>query len=154
MGYMFRYNPAVVLLRRAIARGWLGELFEVHAVMSKLVEPVDEQAGGVFGRDDVRLGCHLIDLIVTLLGKPGSVTPFLQHNGEAADTLLDNALAVLRYPRALASVNARLEVEGEERRRLVVCGTRGTFHIEPLDNPSARVTFAAAPKATTEVTRW
>jgi hypothetical protein len=33
-------------------------------------------------------------------------------------------------------------VEGLERRHLVVCGTEGTFHIQPLDNPSARVSLS------------
>jgi hypothetical protein len=35
-----------------------------------------------------------------------------------------------------------LEVDGLDRRHLVVCGTEGTFHIQPLDNPSARVAFS------------
>ena len=26
----------------------------------------------------------------------------------------------------------------------MVCGTKGTFHIQPLDNPSARVAFSTA----------
>src|SRR5262245_31068120 len=39
MGYMYRYNPAVVLLRDFLKKGWLGEVFEVHAVMSKVVNP-------------------------------------------------------------------------------------------------------------------
>src|SRR4029077_4155556 len=61
------------------------------------------------------------------------------------DGLADNMLAVLRYPRALASVqSSALEVEGGERRHLVLCGTEGTFHIQPLDRPVARVAFARA----------
>ena len=39
MGYMYRYNPAVVLLRQFLADGWLGDMFEVHAVMSKVISP-------------------------------------------------------------------------------------------------------------------
>jgi hypothetical protein len=35
-----------------------------------------------------------------------------------------------------------VEVEGFARRHLVVCGTEGTFHIQPLDNPSARLALA------------
>ena len=37
MGYMYRYNPAVVLLRDFLKQGWLGDVFEVHAVMSKVI---------------------------------------------------------------------------------------------------------------------
>src|SRR5688572_20828048 len=37
MGYMFRYSPAVVLMRKFLSEGWLGDLFEAHTVMSKVV---------------------------------------------------------------------------------------------------------------------
>ena len=67
MGYMYRYNPAVVLMRDFLKKGWLGD-------------------------------------------------------------------ATVR--------TSAMEVDGFERRLLVVCGTEGTFHIQPLDNPSARVTLS------------
>jgi hypothetical protein len=35
-----------------------------------------------------------------------------------------------------------MEVEGGARRHLVVCGTEGTFQIQPLDDPAARVAFS------------
>jgi predicted dehydrogenase len=144
MGYMYRYSPAVVLLRECLKRGWLGEVFEVHAVMSKVVAVPERKrlarfAGGMM----FELGCHVLDLVVGVLGKPKEVAPVLQHVGRIDDKLADNALAVLTYPRAIASVkSSALEVEGFDRRHLVVCGTEGTFHIQPLDNPSARVSFS------------
>jgi predicted dehydrogenase len=53
-------------------------------------------------------------------------------------------LCVLEYPAAVASVKSTaLEVEGFARRHLVVCGTEGTMHIQPLDRPQARVAFSA-----------
>src|SRR5213079_1744730 len=59
--------------------------------------------------------------------------------------LVDNMLAVFTYPRATATVkSSALEVEGFARRHLVVCGTEGTFHIQPLDNPAARVALTTA----------
>ena len=39
MGYMFRYNPAFQLCFLAAREGWLGELFELHGVISKRVGP-------------------------------------------------------------------------------------------------------------------
>ena len=61
------------------------------------------------------------------------------------DGLVDNMLAVFEYPRATATVRASaLEVHGGDRRHLVVCGSEGTFHIQPLDSPTARVAFAKA----------
>jgi predicted dehydrogenase len=141
MGYMYRYNPAVVLLRDLLSRGWLGDIFEVHAVMSKVVPPAErvrlaEYPGGIL----FELGCHVLDLVIQILGKPGSVNGFAHHSADASDQLLDNMLAVLNYDRAIATVkSAAIEVEGGERRHLVVCGTQGTFHIQPLDNPRARL---------------
>jgi predicted dehydrogenase len=88
------------------------------------------------------LGCHIIDLVVGVLGKPNEVTPFVRHSSPLDDNLNDNMLAVFSYPRATATVRSSAqEVDGGERRHLVVCGTAGTFHIQPLDNPSARVTL-------------
>ena len=35
LGYMYRNNPAVQFCLRAVREGWLGQVFEVHCVMSK-----------------------------------------------------------------------------------------------------------------------
>ena len=146
MGYMYRYNPAVKLLREFLGRGWLGEPFEIHAVMSKVIE-VQERArlaeypGGIM----FELGCHLVDLVIGILGPPRVVSPFMQHASPHSDRLMDNMLAVLEYPHALATIkSSALEVEGFSRRHLVVCGTEGSFQIQPLDNPSVRVTLSSA----------
>jgi hypothetical protein len=40
--------------------------------------------------------------------------------------------------------SSALEVEGFARRHFVVCGTEGTFQIEPLDAPTARFALATA----------
>jgi predicted dehydrogenase len=144
MGYMYRYNPGVVMLRDFLRKGWLGEPFQVHAVMSKVIapagrKPLADYRGGIM----FELGCHITDLVVGILGRPDGVAPFAQHAAALDDALVDNMLAVLTYPRALATVkSSALEVEGFARRHLVVCGTEGTLHIQPLDNPAVRVAFS------------
>jgi hypothetical protein len=45
MGSMYRYNPGNVVLPKAAREGWLGEIFEAWAEMSKLA-----YAGSVRGR--------------------------------------------------------------------------------------------------------
>ncbi|MFV0442191.1 MAG: Gfo/Idh/MocA family protein [Planctomycetaceae bacterium] len=144
MGYMYRYSPAVILLREFLQQGWLGDLFEVHTVMSKVVPDADRRRLAEFsGGMMFELGCHILDLVIGLLGTPDDVTSFLQHASPAADPLQDNTLAVLRYPRALATIKTSAqEYDGGARRHLVACGTDGTFHIQPLDNPAARVTLS------------
>jgi predicted dehydrogenase len=137
MGYMYRYNPGVVLMKDFVRKGLLGNPFEVHCVMSKVVDPVNRRRHGDYpGGMMFELGCHLIDIVVDLLGQPETVTSFGQHAGAQQDPLLDNMLAVLKYPQAIATVKSSgLEVEGGARRHFVICGTEGTLHIEPLDAP-------------------
>jgi len=144
MGYMYRYNPGIVLLHELLRKGWLGEIFEVNAVMSKEVGGskrkrwAENPGGSMF-----ELGCHLIDLLIGVLGQPDKVTPYNRHSGDFDDGLMDNMLAVCEYPRATATIrSAAVEVEGFERRHLVVCGTKGTLHIQPLDNPVAQLALS------------
>src|SRR4029453_3972956 len=90
------------------------------------------QGGAMF-----ELGCHLIDAVVTLLGKPSRVVPHGRASGKGAETLLDNQLAVLEYPGALVTMRASvMEVEGNARRQFVVCGEAGTVDVRPLDPPA------------------
>lgn len=144
MGYMYRYNPGVVLLRDFLKQGWLGEPFEVHAVMSKVVPPDSRRELAAYpGGIMFELGCHVLDLVVGILGPPDKVTPYARHSSTQNDTLLDSMLAVLEYPRATATVRSSAnEVEGGARRHLVVCGSEGTLQIQPLDSPAVRVALS------------
>jgi predicted dehydrogenase len=144
MGYMYRYSPAVRLLKDFLARGLLGEIFEVHTVMSKST-PSDERTALAEYRGGMmfELGCHVLDLVIGVLGEPETVSSFAQQAHFDGDSLLDNMLAVLKYPRAIATVKSSgLEIEGFARRHFVVCGTSGTFHIQPLDAPAARIALS------------
>jgi predicted dehydrogenase len=144
MGYMYRYSPAIVMLREFLAKGWLGEPFEVHTVMSKVIGPAQrrglaEYPGGIM----FELGGHITDLVIGILGKPERVHAYPRRSLPSDDGFVDNMLAVLEYPRATATVKSSgLEVDGGQRRHLVVCGTEGTFHIQPLDDPEARVALS------------
>ena len=80
MGYMYRYNPAVVLLREFLKQGWLGDVFEIHTVMSKVIGPAGRRALAEYdGGMMFELGCHILDLVIGVLGKPQEVTAFNQH---------------------------------------------------------------------------
>lgn len=142
MGYMFRFNPAVQLLRKMLDDGWLGDVFEVETSMSKVVGAAERKAlaaypGGIL----FELGCHVVDLVVAVLGRPDRVAAFPRKTG--TDDLMDNMLAVFEYPKATASVrSAAVEVEGGARRHLTVCGTEGTCHIQPLDRPAIRLALS------------
>lgn len=146
MGYMYRYNPAIVLLRNMLREGWLGEPFEIHAVMGKVVPPATrrqlaEYPGGMM----FELACHVIDSILTILGPPDKVMPVFRQTQPEQDSLRDNMLAVLEYPQAIATVKTTaMEVDGFRRRHFVLCGTEGTFHIQPLDKGEVRLSLSRA----------
>ncbi len=138
LGYMYRNNPGLKLIFRAVREGWLGELFEVHAVMSRWDgDPYRQFLSAYAGGAMYPFGSHLIDLVVAMLGRPDNVHAYLKATRD--DGLLDNGLAVLEYPRATATIRASIaEVDGMRHRRLIVCGTQGTAEIGPLEHPSER----------------
>lgn len=139
MGYMFRFNPAFRLCFDAARQGWLGKIFSVHAEMSKVIS-----AGGrgelrrYEGGSMFELGCHLIDAIVWLMGKPQKVTPF--PRSFPRDGFNDNMLAVLEYPDAHVTLRSSLmEPDGGTRRQFIVCGDHGSVEIRPLEPATVKL---------------
>ena len=151
MGYMFRGNPAFRFLFQAVREGWLGDIFQIHGEISKKVDDATRhelaryRGGAMF-----ELGCHLLDAVVTILGKPKSVTAVNSNTRAGTDNLMDNCLAVLRYDRAAATIKSSVcEVDGTQRRQFVVCGTLGTISIQPLE-PAQLMLTLEKPTATHE----
>ena len=139
MGFMFRHNPAFRFCFQAVRDGWLGKIFSVHGVMAKQISTAERkhaipERGGVM----FELGCHLIDAMVSVLGKAEAVTPFASSTRADLDQLADRQLAVFRYPGALATIDVNVtEVDGGRRRQFVVCGSEGTLEIRPLEPAKA-----------------
>ena len=79
--------------------------------------------------------CHMIDLVVSLLGKPDRVVPFMrQTRSDVGVEMCDNGLIVLEYPKTTATIRvSSLEVDGWKRRQLVVCGDQGSIDLRPLE---------------------
>jgi predicted dehydrogenase len=141
MGYMFRYNPAFRFLYRAVRDGWLGQVFEVHAVMSKQISAPERKELAVYpGGAMFELGCHLIDSLTTIMGRPERITPYSRTTHPERDPLVDNQLAVFEYPSATATIrSSMIEPFGTERRHFTVCGEEGVIEIAPLEPPKLRM---------------
>ncbi|HYF35260.1 MAG TPA: Gfo/Idh/MocA family oxidoreductase [Prosthecobacter sp.] len=134
MGYMLRYNPAFELLFHAAREGWLGEITEIDAAMGKLADAdTRKDIGALPGGGMFELGCHVMDAVVTLLGKPSTVTPFSTPTQK--DGVKDNQAAVLQFPKATAVIRCNhADPFGGPRRRFNVTGTEGTLEIVPLES--------------------
>lgn len=138
LGYMYRYNPAVVKTLDHIKNGDLGEIYSINAEMStfhgvEYKKWLTNFGGGIM----YILGSHLVDLIVYMLGEPKKITSFLKRTGLDGVDLEDNNLAVLEYDQALARIFvSSVEVNGYGRRQLVVAGSKGTVNICPIEKPT------------------
>ena len=86
------------------------------------------------------LGCHVIDAVVTLLGRPGRVSSFARNEDDEFSFYRDNTTAIFEYAKAMATVESTaLEVSSGASRRLEVYGTRGSAILEPLEPPALRL---------------
>lgn len=137
LGYMYRYNPAVMKCFEYIKNGDIGEIYSVNAEMSTFHSPEYKKWLTNFGGGIMYiLGSHLVDLIVYMLGEPKKITSFMKHTGLDGIDLEDNNLAVLEYDKALARIYvSSVEVNGFGRRQFMVSGSRGTVNICPLERP-------------------
>ncbi|MFA6561890.1 MAG: Gfo/Idh/MocA family oxidoreductase [Verrucomicrobiia bacterium] len=135
VGYMYRNNPAVQFCIKAVKDGLIGNVFDLDAAMSRYDgagyrELIKTYKGGI----PYILACHLIDLVVTLMGEPEKVRPFLRRT--RSDGVLDNGLAVFEFSRdRLATIRTCItEAQGFQRRHLTVMGDKGTIIIQPLES--------------------
>ena len=137
LGYMYRYNPAILKCLDHIKNGDLGEIYSINAEMStyhgvEYKKWLTNFNGGIM----YILGSHLVDLIVYILGEPEKVTSFLKHTKLDNVDFEDNNLAVLEYEKALARVFvSSVEVNGFGRRQFMVSGSKGTVNIYPIERP-------------------
>lgn len=138
--YIYRTNPAVKFCLDAVKSGLIGDVFEIHAVMSR-----DDSHDDAYRKwlSQFKGGAmyifagYLIDLVLQMLGEPDKVTSFLKRTRQ--DALIDNGLAVLEYPIASAAVRVSVaEIDGFIHRRLIVCGTKGSVEICPIEMTFAR----------------
>ncbi len=143
MGYMYRYNDAIIKCLEYIKNGDLGEIYSINAEMStyhylEYKKWLRNFNGGIM----YILGSHFVDLIVYILGEPDKVTSFLKHTKLDGIDFEDNNLAVLEYEKALARVFvSSVEVNGWGRRQFMVSGSKGTVNIVPIEN-DCHMTYA------------
>ena len=134
-GYMYRFNPEVKKLLKDIKEGKLGEIYSVETHMDCRHTPYKRQWLGKYpGGMMFFLGCHLIDLIYQIMGEPEEVIPMNMSTGFDGVTAEDYGFAVLKYKNGVSfAKTCAYEPGGFLRRQLVVCGSKGTVQLMPLE---------------------
>lgn len=136
LAYMYRYNPAVMYAKNVIEKGGLGEIISVEAQMNcSYADPEKRKWLGQFkGGMTFFLGCHLIDLMVSIQGFPNEVIPLNSATKIGGVDSLDYGFCAYRYNRGISFVKTNAtECNGFNRRQLVITGSKGTIEIKPLE---------------------
>lgn len=136
MIYLFRYMSAVQEMLTRAKKGELGRIYEFRARLPKdlgsyqrFVEELRPYRGGMF----FEMAGHVIDMMVALLGKPKSVTPFLaHHHTEPPAAYVDNGLAVFGYDQAWGIIEIPALEVAPHSRRIEAYGTGGACVIPHL----------------------
>ncbi len=97
-GYMYRYNPYISDAIRKAKNGELGEITSVEAQMNtfhplKLRKWLSNFDGGVM----LFLGCHLIDIILQICGKPKEIISLNSCTGKENVNADDFGMVVFKY---------------------------------------------------------
>ncbi|MBE6612974.1 MAG: Gfo/Idh/MocA family oxidoreductase [Ruminococcaceae bacterium] len=141
LGYMYRYNPLIAPLMERIKSGEFGEIFNVEAQMNGISPPTREKRlwldtipGGMM----FFLGCHMVDLVIEILGVPERIIPHNICTGIDGVRANDYGFAVFEYPNSKPRAQAFVKTCAQEfggfaRRQLVICGTKGTVEVKPLE---------------------
>lgn len=135
MGYMYRFNPEVRRALAAVRAGELGEIYAVEAQMSVHHSPEKRAWLGKYpGGMMYFLGCHLVDLVYQLQGEPDRVRVLNGATGAEGIDAPDYGFVALEYLHGVSFIKTcAREINGFDRRQLVICGTRGTIEIKPLE---------------------
>lgn len=134
-GYMYRYNPVVKSVIDRARSGELGDIISVEAQMSgwrgeEQTSWLSSFKGGMM----FYLGCHLVDLVLQIQGKPKRIVPFNKSTGIYGGTAEDFSFALLEYEKGVSFVKTtQAEKGGFLRRQLVVTGSRRKIEIKPLE---------------------
>jgi predicted dehydrogenase len=136
MIYLFRYMSAVLDLVERARKNELGRVYEFRARLPKdlgeyqrFVAELAPYKGGMF----FEMAGHVIDLMITLLGRPRQISSFLAHHHTAPPaSYMDNGLAVFEYSSAWGIIEVPALEVAPYSRRIEVYGTEGACVIPHL----------------------
>lgn len=135
IGYMYRYNESIIEAIRKAKSGELGEVYCVEAHMDCWHSAEKRQWLSRFpGGMMFYLGCHLIDIILQIMGKPEEIIQMNKATGIDGVTGEDYGFTAFKYKNGVSfAKTCAAELGGFCRRQLVICGSKGTIELRPLE---------------------
>lgn len=140
MGYMFRGGATFRYVKKLVEAGALGDIVSIDIDMDHCYggDPYQEYLSKMRGGVMYNLGCHAIDYVVTLMGdkEPVRTVPFLQSAADVPGNTVSNAIAVIEYPHATATVRAcsrKASADPISQRQARIGGTLGFCTWKPLE---------------------
>jgi predicted dehydrogenase len=141
MGYVYRYNPAFQIAYKAVKEGWLGQIRSIVCQMNDMQSPagrqrIDRYRGGQF----YEICCHMLDVLIWLMGEPHRVSPTLRHSDPVDDTLEDDVQATYEFDEAVALIRSNTR-NGE--RFFHIFGDTGSIFINDPDRPRMKIAMTS-----------
>ena len=136
VGYMYRYNPLIADIKERIKNGEFGEIINIEAQMNCRHDNTLRTWLSTFpGGTMFFLGCHLTDLIYSIMGEPKRVIPLNKRSGVDKVSSEDFGFALYEYEKGVSfAKTSSVEVGGFMRRQLVISGTEKTVELKPLEH--------------------
>jgi predicted dehydrogenase len=136
MIYLFRYMSAVREMHARAKKNEFGKVYEFRARLPKAlgdykrnVWEVSRYKGGIF----FEMAGHVIDMMVSILGKPATAAPFLAHHHQAEPaTFIDNGIGIFGFEKAWGIIEVPALEVAPFQRRIEVYGTEGACVIPHL----------------------
>ena len=141
LGYMFRKHDGFERIADLERSGFLGHVFYIRGQMSVNVTEEESKAAPQKAGLFFDLGCHMIDQVVWILGRPERVTSYLRHDAFGNPGYADNTLGVFEYDDAMAIVDIAGKGFGQLARRFEVNGTEGSV----INGAVGASRYASAP---------
>jgi predicted dehydrogenase len=144
VGYMWRYHPGFSKIFEAVRAGWLGKVTLIRGMIGnslateRRAEWAEFHGGAMF-----ELGCHLVDPLIRLLGKPLDVKSTLRRHAAANDDLKDNNAVVFEFKDALGVItNSTHQPNASAQRSFEVFGTNGSAILKPIEPAALQIDLA------------
>jgi predicted dehydrogenase len=153
VAYYRHHYPVVARLRELLASGEIGEPVLAQAQAFESFDPgPDHPRAWLVRRSEsgggpmADFGCHRVEVLLDLLGEVAEVHGFPDNVRYREREVEDTCVAHLRFRSGAVAILAVTHASPESRDTLEILGTRGSLHVDVLNQGTLRVVTAAGTR--------